>query len=157
MTRLFGIAASPGIAIGRVYLVDRRRVKTPKQHIAPEEVERELRRFEVAMGEADSQLERIKQRLKEREGEEHFQIIEAHQLILHDEHLVEPTKRIIREERVNAEWALREAVDAIKGLFDTVDDQYFRERRSDVDFVGDRIIRVLLGEEEHPVFQPPPD
>ncbi|HJZ86404.1 MAG TPA: phosphoenolpyruvate--protein phosphotransferase [Polyangia bacterium] len=157
MTRLFGIAASPGVAIGRVYLLDRRKVKTPKQHIPPEEVEKEIRRFEAALRESDQQLERIKQKLKEREGEEHFQILEAHQLILHDEHLVEPTRRIIRDERVNAEWALRKAVEAIKGLFDTVDDQYFRERRSDVDFVGDRIIRNLLGVEEHAVFQPPPD
>jgi phosphotransferase system enzyme I (PtsI) len=155
-TILFGIPASPGIAIGRVYLIDRRKVKTPKQHILPEDIDREIARFERAIAESHEQLDRIKQKLKEREGEEHFQIIEAHQLILHDEHLVEPTKRIIREERVNAEWALRKAVEAIKGLFDTVDDQYFRERRSDVDFVGDRIIRNLLGE-EHAVFQPPPD
>jgi phosphoenolpyruvate-protein phosphotransferase (PTS system enzyme I) len=155
-TILFGIPASPGIAIGRVYLIDRRKVKTPKQHILPEEIDREIARFERAIAESHEQLDRIKQKLKEREGEEHFQIIEAHQLILHDEHLVEPTKRIIREERVNAEWALRKAVEAIKGLFDTVDDQYFRERRSDVDFVGDRVIRNLLGE-EHAVFQPPPD
>jgi phosphotransferase system enzyme I (PtsI) len=155
-TILYGIPASPGIAIGRVYLIDRRKVRTPKQHLQPEEVEREILRFERALTQSHDQLERIKQKLKEREGEEHFQILEAHQLILHDEHLVEPTRRIIREERVNAEWALRKAVEAIKGLFDTVDDQYFRERRSDVDFVGDRIIRNLLGE-EHAVFQPPPD
>ena len=110
---MFGIPASPGIAIGRVYLIDRRKVKTPKQHILPEDIDREILRFERAIAESHEQLDRIKQKLKEREGEEHFQIIEAHQLILHDEHLVEPTKRIIRVERVNAEWALRKAVEAI--------------------------------------------
>jgi phosphotransferase system enzyme I (PtsI) len=156
MKRLLGIAASAGVAIGNVYLVDRRKVKTPKKHLLPEDVDKEIARFHAALLQSDQQLERIKQKLAEREGEEHFQILEAHQLILHDEHLVEPTKRIIRDERVNAEWALRKAVEAIKGLFDTVDDQYFRERRSDVDFVGDRILRNLLGEEAT-VLAPPPN
>src|SRR5262249_51455509 len=125
--------------------------------ITVKEVERELRRFDEALRATDEQLERIKQKLKEREGEEHFRILEAHQLILHDEHLVEPTKKYIREEHINAEWALRKAVEQIKGLFDTIDDQYFRERRSDVDFVGDRVLRNLLGETLDTAFQPPPD
>lgn len=148
MKRRSGIAASPGIAIGQAYVVDRRRLRTPKHHIAPAEVEGEIRRFDAALRQSDDQLERIKLKLKEREGDEHSAILEAHQLILHDEHLVEPTKRRIREEHVNAEWALRKSVEEIKVVFDAIDDEYFRERRSDVDFVGDRILRNLIGEAE---------
>src|SRR6185369_738662 len=84
-----------------------------------------------------------------------FHIIEAHQLILHDEHLVVPTKRRIREERVNAEWALRRTVEDIKAVFDAIEEGYFRERRSDVDFVGDRILRNLLGVDPTPSAPPP--
>jgi phosphotransferase system enzyme I (PtsI) len=153
--RLSGIAASPGIAIGRAHVVDRRRLKTPKRHVEESEVQGELDRVDAAIAASDEQLERIKRKLSEREGEDHFRIIEAHQLILHDEHLVGPTRQRIREERVNAEWALRRTVEEIKSVFDSIEEDYFRERRSDIDFVGDRILRNLLGAEVDAVGHPP--
>src|SRR5207248_6941982 len=110
--------------------------------------------FDAALGASNEQLERVKKKLSEREGEDHFHIIEAHQLILHDEHLVDPTRRRIREEKVNAEWALRKTVEEIKLVFDAIEEDYFRERRSDVDFVGDRILRTLLGVDSVPTLPP---
>jgi phosphotransferase system enzyme I (PtsI) len=151
-----GAGASPGIAIGRAYVVDRRKLKVPKRHVTPEETEIEVARFRAAIAESDQQLERIKGKLVAREGEDHFHILEAHQLMLHDEHVVDETIRRIREDTINAEWALRRTVEQIKHIFDAIADDYFRERRSDIDFVGDRILRNLLGEEEGPVA-PPPD
>src|SRR5205814_7175291 len=106
-----GAAASPGIAIGRAYVVDRRKLKTPKRHINPEEVDIEIARFKAAIHESDDQLGRIKEKLVAREGEDHFHILEAHQLILHDEHVVDETVRRIRDERLTAEWALRRTVE----------------------------------------------
>jgi phosphotransferase system enzyme I (PtsI) len=154
--RLSGIPASPGIAVGRAYLVDRRRVKTPKRHIPIEELDDEVARFRHALQLSHEQLERIKRRLEEREGEEHFQILEAHQLMIADERLVVDTIGRIRQEHINAEWALRKTVEEIKDLFEEIEDDYFRERRSDIDFVGDRVLRNLLGAEDKPVA-PPPD
>jgi phosphotransferase system enzyme I (PtsI) len=135
-------------------VIDRRRVKTPKRHIGEDEVGGEIARFEEALQASSEQLERVKKRLAEKEGDDHFLILEAHQLILHDEHLVEPTKSRIREERINAEWALRKTVEEIKTVFEAVEEDYFRERRSDVDFVGERILRNLLGEEMVPAMPP---
>lgn len=155
-SRRTGIAAAPGIAIGRAYVVDRRRLKTPKRHVAAEEVDIEIARFRAAIIESDGQLARIKEKLVAREGEDHFLILEAHQLMLHDEHLVDASIRRMQDERINAEWALRKTVEQIKGVFDQIEDDYFRERRSDIDFVGDRIVRNLLGVETGPVA-PPPD
>ena len=109
-----------------------------------------------AIEQSDGQLEKIKGKLVDLRGQDHFHILEAHQLILHDEHLVDEAIRIIREEHINSEWALRRTVESIKSLFDGIEDDYFRERRSDIDFVGDRIMRNLLGEEIGPV-SPPPD
>ncbi len=151
-----GAAASPGIAIGRAYVVDRRRLKVPKKHVTEDEADLEIARFKSAIRESDTQLEKIKNKLMAREGEDHFHILEAHQLMLHDDHVVEDTIRRIRDDKINAEWALRRTVESIKAIFDAIEDDYFRERRSDIDFVGDRILRNLLGEEEGPV-QPPPD
>jgi phosphotransferase system enzyme I (PtsI) len=154
-TLLRGVGASPGLAVGPAFIVDRRRVKTPKRHIADDEVPAEMARFDAALGASNEQLERVKKKLSEREGEDHFHIIEAHQLILHDEHLVDPTRKRIKEEKVNAEWALRRTVEEIKTVFDAIEEDYFRERRSDIDFVGDRILRNLLGVDAGPAMPPP--
>jgi phosphotransferase system enzyme I (PtsI) len=150
-----GIGASAGIAIGRAYVVDRRRRKTPRQHINPEDVDIEVARFRRAIAESDTQLAKIRGRLATA-GDEHSSILEAHQLMLHDVHLVDETVQVIRKELVNAEWALKRTVEGIKAAFDAIDDDYFRERRSDIDFVGDRLMRNLLGEDVGPV-KPPPD
>ncbi|HZS35191.1 MAG TPA: phosphoenolpyruvate--protein phosphotransferase [Polyangia bacterium] len=151
---MHGVPASPGLAVGRAFVIDRRKVKTPKRHIADDEVEHEIVRFDSALATSSDQLERVKKKLAEREGEDHFLILEAHQLILHDEHLVDPTRKRIRDEKVNAEWALRKTVEEIKAVFDALDEDYFRERRSDIDFVGDRILRNLLGVETSPAMPP---
>ncbi len=154
--RKSGVAAAHGIGIGRAYLVDRRSLQTPQRQLPADEVEDELVRFRAALAASDRQLERIKQKMKQRSESEHYNIIEAHQLILHDEHLVDETVRYIRQEQINAEWALRRTVEHIKGVFDAIEDDYFRERRSDIDFVGERVLRNLLGREIGPV-RPPPD
>jgi phosphoenolpyruvate-protein phosphotransferase (PTS system enzyme I) len=151
-----GIAASAGVAIGRAYLVDRRAVKTPKRHLEVDEVEDEVARFHRAIAMSDRQLEKVKQKLAEQSESDQFNIITAHQLMLHDEHLVDETVRYIRDEKINSEWGLRKTVERIKGVFDSIADDYFRERRSDVDFVGERVLRNLMGRETGPV-QPPPD
>jgi phosphotransferase system enzyme I (PtsI) len=149
-----GTAAAPGIAIGRAYLMDRRRLKVPKRHILADEIDGEIERFHRALDASDRQLERIKEKIEAR-FDDHYNIIAAHQLILHDEHLVDETIRNIRDKAVNAEWALRKTVEHIRGVFDSIEDDYFRERRSDVEFVGERVLRNLLGRDLQ--VTPPPD
>ncbi len=117
-----GAAASPGIAIGRAYVVDRRRLKVPKKHVTEDEADLEIARFKSAIRESDTQLEKIKNKLMAREGEDHFHILEAHQLMLHDDHVVEDTIRRIRDDKINAEWALRRTVESIKAIFDAIED-----------------------------------
>lgn len=149
-----GTAAAPGIAIGRAYLMDRRRLKVPKRHILADEIDQEIERFHRALDSSDRQLERIKDKIEAR-FDDHYNIITAHQLILHDEHLVDETIRNIRDRGVNAEWALRKTVEHIRGVFDSIEDDYFRERRSDVEFVGERVLRNLMGRDTQ--VTPPPD
>jgi phosphotransferase system enzyme I (PtsI) len=149
-----GTGAAPGIAIGRAYLVDRRRLKVPKRHVPADELDGEVDRFRRAIETSDRQLQRIKEKI-EAATDDHYNIIAAHQLILHDEHLVDETIRNIRDTSINAEWALRKTVEHIRGVFDAIEDDYFRERRSDVEFVGERVLRNLLGTDVH--VTPPPD
>ncbi|HUQ06125.1 MAG TPA: phosphoenolpyruvate--protein phosphotransferase [Kofleriaceae bacterium] len=151
-----GVAVSAGIAIGRAFLVGRDLIKEPRYHVEPDDVEPEMARLNRAIGASDKQLEKIKSKLAASEGESDFHIITAHQLMLKDEHLVDAALGYIKDESINAEWALRKAVDDIRGVFDAIEDDYFRERRSDIDFVGERVLRNLLGKETGPI-RPPPD
>jgi phosphotransferase system enzyme I (PtsI) len=151
-----GIAAADGIAVGEAFVIDRRRVNAPKYHIQPAEIEEEVVRLRRAIETTDLQLQRIKEKLYWAGGEDHTLILQAHQLILQDEQLVEQTIRHIREEKINAEWALRRTVTGIKQLFDQVENDYFRERRSDVDFVADHLL-VTLSDKKPVHVDPPPE
>ncbi len=158
-TTLVGLAASPGIALGRCWPVDRRRVRTPKRRLAPEEVESELARFRTALELSDVQLAEVREKVEKAEGTqgaEHTAIIDMHRLMLKDEMLVLEAQRLVREERINAEWAVKRAVRKIKSAFHEHADEYFKERRADVDYVGERIIKNLLGQVVD-VEEPPPE
>jgi len=77
-------------------------------------------------------------------------------MMLHDEHLVGAAVSYIKDELICAEWAARKAVDDIASVFDQLEDEYLRERRSDVEFVFERVLRNLLGRDTGPL-SPPPD
>ncbi len=147
---LVGIAASPGIAIGRCWSVDRRRIRTPKRRLGPDEVDAELARFRTAIELSDLQLSEVKEKVEKAEGTpgsaEHTAIIDMHRMMLKDEMLVLEAQRLVRDERLNAEWAVKRAVRKIKSAFHEHADEYFKERRADVDYVGERIIKNLLGQ-----------
>jgi len=142
--RLHGIAASPGVIVGHALVVDRRRVTIPRRHIDPSEVESEISRLRHAIEVARAQLQTLRARLPP-EASDHALILDAHSLMLDDQLLVDQAVTTIRTDLVNAEWGLRRTVEKIKELFDRADDEYFRERRSDVDFVGERVLRQLMG------------
>lgn len=141
-----GIGASPGIAMGSAFVLDRKRVRTPKLRLAPEEVEPELMRIKTAIELSAHQLEELKERVAHGEAHDHSLILEAHRLMLHDPMFVDEVKKLIGNDRINAEWAVRRVARKIKHMFDNIPDEYFRERRADVDFVADRVVRNLLGQ-----------
>ena len=148
-----GVGASRGIAIGRAFIVKRRRVSVPKRDIDEAEVFAEVERFKLALEESHKQLESLRAKVPE-SIEEPGDILAAHQLMLNDDLLVQGTVRRIQDDEINAEWALTKTVDHIKGVFDHIDDLYFRERRSDVEFVGERVLRNLIGEGDLVVTPP---
>ena len=80
-TTLMGIGASPGIAIGRCWPIDRRRVRTPRRRVLPEEVPGELARLHAAMEASDRQLADVRQKVERIEGSEHTAIIDMHRLM----------------------------------------------------------------------------
>ena len=141
-----GIGASPGVAVGQAYVLDNRKVRTPKVKLTIDEVEPEVMRFKTAIELSDRQLEEIKERLAGTDGAEHALILEAHRLMLQDPMFIVEVTRLVREDFINAEWAVRRVGRRLRHQFDNLEDEYFRERRSDIEFVADRLVRNLLGE-----------
>ena len=153
--RRHGVGVSAGIAFGRAYLIGRDSLKAPRHHVEADDVDTEVARLHKAIAASDKQLAKIKEKLAS-ENESDYHIITAHQLMLHDEHLVGAAVSHIRDDKINAEWALRRAVDEIRAVFDSIEDEYLRERKSDVEFVFERVLRNLLGRDTGPLM-PPPD
>jgi phosphoenolpyruvate-protein phosphotransferase (PTS system enzyme I) len=145
MERLQGVGASPGIAIGVAHVVGSR-VEVHERRISAQAVDAELQRFERALADTDAQLARIQEQIAAREkDQQQYSLLEAHRLMLQDVHLVDVARRVIREEKTGAEWAVRKALDQIQAVFDRIEDPYFRDRRSDVAVVGERLLRTLMG------------
>jgi phosphotransferase system enzyme I (PtsI) len=144
MRRFEGIGASEGIAIGELRMLASRLVIVDRW-VAPHEVADELRRFERALESADEQLAVVSRQLEGHRRHEGHAIVEAHRLILRSEEIVEAARGLIGSERLAAEVAVRRVLDRIVTTFDSMDDLYLRERGGDVEAVGERLLRAILG------------
>jgi phosphotransferase system enzyme I (PtsI) len=145
MRTFSGIAASPGIAIGRLRIIDRRRTVVHEYAIPSEAVSREIARLARAIEDTRVELDMLKSRLAETSGEDHLFFIETHLMILADERLVSETADIIRTGLINAEGALRRTLKRYHETFASIDDPYLRERISDVETVIERVLRSMSG------------
>lgn len=145
-TYLVGIGVSPGISIGDIVLLHRRST-VEDWPISSDEVESEIERFHWALEQAREQLREIKNSVSQKPHlTEHLYILDTHLLILEDNMLVKETEKAIRGQ-LNSEGALQQVLQKLRQLFDNIEDEYLRDRRSDVDAVGDRLIRILTGEQ----------
>ncbi len=143
-----GIGVSPGIAIGKAHVLERGRIPIPYYSLLDEKaVEEECRRFEKAISKAERDLEEIRERINP-ELKEQSHMLEVHQMILRDNLFCDETVRLIREERLNAQWALVRMLMKTHERFGAVEDEYIRSRVSDVDAVGERVMRCLAGQEQ---------
>ena len=148
---LQGIAASPGIAIGRVKLTDRRRVAVVEEAIDPESIPLEIERFTRSLQEAKEELKALKEQIAQQRGPEHLYVIDTHLLIMEDSMLTTETVNGIANERLTAESALKRTLLKFKDFFAGIEDEYFRERSSDVETVVERVLRKLVGHQLEPI------
>jgi phosphotransferase system enzyme I (PtsI) len=144
--RLKGIGVSPGIAVGPA-LVAIQRTQVIRFPIAIDRVSRELSALERARQRSREQLEQIRKRMAELKGAELASIFDAQLLMLDDPVLVGRAAVVVRDERVNAEWAVQRALDELAAVFDDIDDPYLHERKGDLHDVAGRL-RLNLREEK---------
>ena len=152
LPKLIGIAASPGVAIGKVHPIDRRRARVPRYHIAADDVPDELERLDHAIRDSVEQLQAIRESLGE--GDQ-GKILDAHRMMADDPSVLDAARSLVREELLNAEWAVRRTFREISEKLGN--DGYLAERRADLDEVSDRIIHNLVGEVPATQLEQPPE
>ncbi len=144
-TVLHGISGSPGICIGKAYLVDREGVAFIERiPIEKEKVTKEINRFKRAVSKAKNELADIIKSIP-RDLREQAYILESHMLLHKDKMLYGKTIDTIEKEQVNAEWALKTATTSATDTFKNISDPYLKGRSADIEHVSDRIMRHLTG------------
>jgi phosphotransferase system enzyme I (PtsI) len=154
---LHGQPTCPGIAFGTVHALDRSRLSVPRFRVAAENKDAEVARFERAVDASEQQLQQLQVRAAEQGFDQVVALLQAHGMILRDGAFFEATRARITDDGHNAEWALHATVREVRRLFEHLEQDYFRQRRSDVDTVGDRVLRNLLGTTPDPLADLPPD
>jgi len=153
---LSGIGVSRGVAIGKAHIILRGSIEVLESAIPEHLVEEEVARFLSAVDSARRQLQAIQERIPVNTGMDIAAFIETHLLMLDDAMLVHVPVDLIRAHHCNAEWALKLQRDALVNVFEQMDDAYLRTRRDDIDYVINRIQRILLdsdqGEEQNETF-----
>jgi len=143
---LHGIGVSGGIAIGRAQLVSHATLEVAHYTIPVGRIESEIARFDNALAEVRAELEGLHGTMTAGDAPAEFgAILDVHTMILGDPTLSEVPRRIIAEQRCNAEWALTQQMNVLIEQFEEIEDAYLRERKADVVQVVERVLKRLLG------------
>lgn len=131
------------IAIGKAYFYEKKENNVVREHV--EDVEKEVKRFEAAKTVALGQLDRIYQKALKEVGEDNAAVFEVHQMMMEDDDYLESIYNIIREQGLNAEYAVASTGDNFSAMLAQMDDAYMQARAADVKDISERLVSVLLG------------
>jgi phosphotransferase system enzyme I (PtsI) len=142
---LTGLGVSPGIAIGEPVVHETRPISTLRITIPPEMVDAEIERFRQAVTTTVEHIRENRDRASQQMGEEYAAIFEAHQLIASDPSFTGPVEDVIREQEVNAGWAIDQVLEKLISKFEALPDEYLADRKLDVVDVATQILHALHG------------
>ncbi len=143
---LKGTGVSPGIIIGKAFLFYPSEIEVSTILLNTEdEINQEIDRCKLSLNESKKQLLIIKKEVEHKKHKEARYIIDAQILILEDKLLTENIISTIKEKRIDAASAVRDTMRVLSKSFDDVGDEYLKERKSDIDYIGERITRNILG------------
>lgn len=140
-----GIPASPGIAMGKAFLFNTEQLSIPKKTLKPTDIPAEVTRFEDALIKTRAEILDIQRRISEEMGVEHGEIFNAHLLVLEDRMLIEEVIVKLKKEQLNVEQVFSDVLKRYISAFLKMNDEYLRERIADIDDVGKRVLRNLMG------------
>ena len=146
---LEGLGVSPGVAIGRAVCIENETVEVYRFPLPAESVDSEVERFVNATEQAQSELAVTRSKASEELGDELAAIFDAQSLVLADSSFLSRVEGRIREERVNAEWAVHKIADELAARFESLEDKRFQERGDDLRDVTRNLLRALQGVAHH--------
>lgn len=138
-----GTGASPGIALGKALVIEHSELVIEKKTI--ENIDKEIQKLESAVKVSKEELTKVKEKALAELGEHEAEIFEAHLLVLEDPELIGSAISKIRDEKVNADYALNEIKEMFVAMFESMDNEYMRERAADIKDVTNRVLRHILG------------
>ena len=138
-----GTGASPGIALGKALVIEHSELVIEKKTI--ENIDKEIQKIESAVKVSKEELTKVKEKALAELGEHEAEIFEAHLLVLEDPELIGSAISKIRDEKVNADYALNEIKEIFVAMFESMDNEYMRERAADIKDVTNRVLRHILG------------
>ena len=144
-----GIGVSPGIAIGRAVIIEKRIASVYRVPIREDDVPGEVTRFMESLEKTRDELLDLKQKVSRSMGDEFASIFEAHAMMVSDPAFADKVIQKIESEQVNAEWALSEVQEEFQARFESFEDNYLRERTADVRDVSERVLKHLQGVAHH--------
>ena len=142
---LHGTGVAAGIAIGRAHLVSSARLEVDHTEVSADRIEEEIGRFDSALGQVRGELIGLRASVPGTAPAEMNAFLDLHLMILADPHLAEAPRELIRTKRFNAEWALVQQIETLVEQFERIEDPYLRERKQDIQQVGERILRAMPG------------
>lgn len=131
------------VTIGTIFFYEKNQAVVKREKVS--DVDQEIKRFEEAKTEAKSQLQTLFEKAQKEVGEAEAAIFEVHMMMLDDEDYCDSVYNIIREQKMNAEYAVAKTGDNFSAMFGQMDDDYMRARAADVKDISDRIVNVLTG------------
>ncbi|HSL83935.1 MAG TPA: phosphoenolpyruvate--protein phosphotransferase, partial [Thermoanaerobaculia bacterium] len=153
MQTIEGLGVSGGIAIGRAVVMENRARDIFRLPLPPEDVDDEVARFLEAVEQARTEVARTQERASEDLGEHLGAIFDAHLLVLCDTGFLERVEERIREEQVNAEWAVYRSTQEYADRFAAMEDEYIRDRQADLQDVMHHLLRRLQGISHHEITE----
>ncbi|MGL4994547.1 MAG: phosphoenolpyruvate-utilizing N-terminal domain-containing protein, partial [Deefgea sp.] len=140
---LHGLGIGGGIAIGHAHLVSQADIEIVHYQIPPEAIASEVTRFEDAIRSTRKELEMLWGSIPENAPTELGAFLSLHIMLLNDHTLSKDPIQLIQTQKCNAEWALQQQLDVLLAQFDEIEEEYLRERRTDVIQVTERIFKTL--------------
>ncbi len=145
LTMLKGIAASPGIEIGKAHVVKHEQVVINTSPIKKEDTGKQIKKLEDALTTTKLQLEKIKEKAQKELGSEKAKIFDAQLMVLEDSVFINEIKSKIQDELITADNAVSQVVKSYIAEFDSAKDEYLKERAADIKDIGERLIKNILG------------
>ncbi len=153
MERLQGIAVSPGVAIGEALIVDVEGFRIPRRFLPRDAVEEELARLERGMNAAAAEVERNRELVSQKLGDDCAAIFSAHLQMLHDRRLRQEIEDMIRTRHYSPEYSVSRALRKYAKVFQSLEGEYMAERANDIFDIEKRILRNLLGKARQELAQ----